>query len=251
MQPLSISELSELRVALVEAFQGLADLRERLPAARFIKYPQVPPVFTESLTIHLLEGGMIPELKGATFGLGRGRSSDIVANVGGEELKIEVKGCGEQGMQQLGRKDIASDYLVWINFGRFFHGEDEAPLVVWTVERVGRFFPEPLRNISAAMFGQSVEKWVAEFLFSELLPTSHSGLPVSPCRTCGALVVHTEDDKFPLCKSCDFEQVKTRLFFDILEGRLEVPSQFDDADESDDDDESGDADESDDDESLS
>lgn len=49
--PLSIAQIIELDVALLEAFKALHELRERYRAAMHIKFPPLPPVFSESIVI--------------------------------------------------------------------------------------------------------------------------------------------------------------------------------------------------------
>ena len=49
--PLSPGEIVELDVALVRAFRAIRELQEELPAARYIKFPPLPSIFSESLVI--------------------------------------------------------------------------------------------------------------------------------------------------------------------------------------------------------
>ena len=49
--PLSPEEIIQLDIALVRAFLTIRELREELPAARHIKSPPLPSIFSESIII--------------------------------------------------------------------------------------------------------------------------------------------------------------------------------------------------------
>ncbi len=142
MDALSILELAEIRKALVQIFAFTLELQKSNPLACYIKAPQIPSIFSESLTVHLLRRGLIlPELQAATFTIGG------IADVTGIQdkvlTKIEVKATGDKGFQRLGIKDLQADYLVWIHFNLFFKGQAHEPMTVWTVAKPARFFQKP------------------------------------------------------------------------------------------------------------
>jgi hypothetical protein len=50
-KPLSPREIIEIDRALVDVFASHRDIKNRIPAARYIKYPQIPAIFGESVVI--------------------------------------------------------------------------------------------------------------------------------------------------------------------------------------------------------
>ena len=44
-------EILQLDAALVRAFRTIRELREELPAAKYIKFPPLPSIFSESIVI--------------------------------------------------------------------------------------------------------------------------------------------------------------------------------------------------------
>jgi ribosomal protein L33 len=48
-------------------------------------------------------------------------------------------------------------------------------------------------------------------------------VPESPCKRCGKMTLHTEDDSWPRCEECTKIRWLTRLTLDITSGRLVLP----------------------------
>jgi hypothetical protein len=128
-QLLSATEIDQFVFLLKDVFTYISNLKEKNPLAADIQYPKLPPKLTESLAIHLLRCGLIPELKGYTFRFG-GNEADIIASRGSEKAKIEVKGT-TKGFEYFGEKDIKANYLMWFDFEELFRkGGDHFTLFV-------------------------------------------------------------------------------------------------------------------------
>jgi hypothetical protein len=141
-QPLTVSEILELEAALMEAFRTIGDLRERSAAARHIKFPPLPSVFSESIAI---------AATASLFGSGwegryGGRASDlIVENLSSHRvLKVEVKATGRHAFQELKHKDLKADILIWLRFGcRLELGA--GPITAAVVEAPGKYIAKQCR----------------------------------------------------------------------------------------------------------
>jgi hypothetical protein len=56
-----------------------------------------------------------------------------------------VKATGSNAFQYFGKKDIESDFLVWIHFGALFYADVGIPIDVYTVKSSSRYFERPLK----------------------------------------------------------------------------------------------------------
>jgi hypothetical protein len=72
-QMLSATEIDQFVFLLKDVFTYISNLKEKNPLAADIQYPKLPPKLTESLAIHLLRRGLIPELKDTISGSGEMR----------------------------------------------------------------------------------------------------------------------------------------------------------------------------------
>jgi hypothetical protein len=137
--PLTVAEILELDSALVEAFRTIQALRSRFKAARHIKFPPLPSIFSESIVIASAHHLFGPAWK-AGYG---GRECDVlIENTAGETKRVEVKATGEHAFQEFKAKDLRADILVWVRFGRRFQ-EGTGPIQI-------ALLSEPSRFISAA-----------------------------------------------------------------------------------------------------
>lgn len=115
-KPLTVLEILELEAALMEVFGTIRELKERSPAARYIKFPPLPAVLSESIAI-----AITPTLFGADW---RGRYGGSAADMIIENLatrsarRVEVKATGQHAFQELKDKDLRADVLIWFRFGR-------------------------------------------------------------------------------------------------------------------------------------
>ena len=129
-KPLTVPEILELEAALMEVFGTIRELRERSTAARYIKFPPLPSVLSESIAI-----AITPTLFGADWkGRYGGSAADmIIENLATRNLlRVEVKATGRHAFQELKEKDLRADVLIWFRFGRRLElgaGEIEAAVI--------------------------------------------------------------------------------------------------------------------------
>lgn len=112
-------------------------LKEGNPLARDIQFPKLPPRLTESIAIHLLRAGLIPELKGYEFEFG-GKEADIIGINYGSRVRIEVKGT-TKGFEYFGEKDIKASYLLWFDFEELFRKNQDSFTICVLRYRESRF----------------------------------------------------------------------------------------------------------------
>jgi hypothetical protein len=140
-KPLTPTEIIELDQALIEAFSSHRNLKNRVPAARHIKFPQVPAVLAESLVIGAVSRLFGPGWK-ATFG---GSLSDVrLDDATGQTRLVEVKSTGGNGFQELKAKDLSADTLVWVHYGGRFHQGSGAFRIV-ILDNPGKHISAPTR----------------------------------------------------------------------------------------------------------
>ena len=131
---------------LRDVFGYLDHLRVQDPLAKHIQYPKLPSLLSESIVLNSLkEGALLPELATASFAFG-GRRADIMAQLpDGNEQTIEVKATGKSAFQYFGKKDIGCDFLVWVNFGTYFHARETQPVEACVIHQPSRYFRQPLK----------------------------------------------------------------------------------------------------------
>jgi len=126
--PLNLDEIFELDTALIKTFQTIQELRDQLPAARHIKFPPLPSIYSESIII-----AAAPRLFGIewTARYGGSECDVLIENDKSEKKRLEVKATGEHAFQEFKAKDLRADYLVWIRFGRRFNlGQGSIEIVI-------------------------------------------------------------------------------------------------------------------------
>lgn len=140
-KPLTAKEIVELDQALVEAFTAHKALLARVPAARHLKFPQMPPILAESIVIVAAKRLFGDEWQGAL----NGSASDVrLANGAGTIRKVEVKSTGVNGFQELKPKDLAADCLVWLHFGdRYLEGAGKVRIII--LDNPGSHIDSPVR----------------------------------------------------------------------------------------------------------
>jgi hypothetical protein len=134
---LSPPEIDQFVFLLKDVFTYISNLKERNPLAADIQYPKLPPKLTESLAIHLLRSGLIPELKGYSFRFG-GNEADVIGSQGVNKVRIEVKGT-TKGFEYFGEKDIKANYLMWFDFEELFRKGGENFILFVLPHRESRF----------------------------------------------------------------------------------------------------------------
>jgi hypothetical protein len=149
--PLTPGEIVELDTALHRAFRTIKELREQLPAAKYIKSPPLPSIFSESIVI-----AAVSRIFGSqwTARYGGAACDILIENEHGEVRRVEVKATGEHAFQEIKAKDLRADYLVWVRFGRRFilgHG----PIVIAVLSEPSRFISDACR-LDTARFEKRV-----------------------------------------------------------------------------------------------
>jgi hypothetical protein len=145
--PLSPEEIIQLDAALVRAFRTIGELREQLPAARHIKFPPLPSIFSESIVI-----AATPRIFGSvwTARLGGALCDVLIENGDGEEKRVEVKATGVHAFQEFKTKDLRADFLVWVRFGgRFNFGQ--GPIEIAILGEPSRFISRACRLDTARL----------------------------------------------------------------------------------------------------
>jgi hypothetical protein len=140
-KPLSPQEIIELDRALIEAFASHQALKRRIPAARHIKFSQLPAILAESFVIAGAGRIFGPEWKA---GIGRPLSDVQLSDPTGRTRRVEVKSTGHHGFQELKDKDLLADTLVWVNFGRRYHNGHGAVQIV-ILDNPGKYILESVR----------------------------------------------------------------------------------------------------------
>lgn len=125
----------------MKSFASHRALKERIPAARYIKFSQIPAVLAESFVV-----AGASKLFGAEWKAAFGHPlSDIqLSDPSGRTRRVEVKSTARHGFQELKAKDLLADTLVWIHFGnRFYEGHGTIRIVI--LDNPGKHISEPLR----------------------------------------------------------------------------------------------------------
>jgi len=126
----------------MEVFRTVRELKSRIAAARYIKFPPVPSMFSESIAI-----ATTPLLFGsgwkARYG---GHEADVIAeNLTTRcSLKVEVKATGQHAFQELKVKDLQADVLIWFRFGNRFES-GAGPIEVAVFDSPGRYVTSQCR----------------------------------------------------------------------------------------------------------
>jgi len=139
--PLTIDEILELDAALVQAFRTIAALRQSYRAAKHIKFPPLPAIFSESLVIaaaHRIFGAEWSARYGGT------ECDVLIESVAGVIKRVEVKATAQHGFQEFKAKDLRADTLVWVRFGGRFQ-QGSGPIEVTLLNEPGRVIDRACR----------------------------------------------------------------------------------------------------------
>jgi hypothetical protein len=151
-KPLNAREILELDAALMEAYRLHAHLRDKYPAASHILRPPVPAVLSESLVAVGAEKLFGPDSV-AAYG---GREADLRVVRGSSAVLVEVKATGMSAFQEIKQRDLARDYLVWVDFGRRYV-DGQGAIDVHLLPDPARFTP-PRAKITLTMFLAAAEE---------------------------------------------------------------------------------------------
>lgn len=142
---LSIQDIKELNKLLRRVFEYIKNLKNEHLLAAKIKYPQLPSILTESLTIHLLnKRAILTELDGFNFNFG-GRIADILATNRDKTIRIEVKATAKSAFEYFGEKDLKADYIIWIHFAEFFMNSEDNFIKIFIIKEPGSYFEKPIK----------------------------------------------------------------------------------------------------------
>ena len=144
---LTRDEIFQLDAALLRAFQTIRTLRDEMSAARYIKFPPLPSIFSESIVIAAVRRLFGPQW---TARYGGAKCDVLIENGQGDTKRIEVKATGEHAFQEFKAKDLRADYLVWIRFGRRFQ-LGSGPIEIAILADPGRFILETCRLDTARL----------------------------------------------------------------------------------------------------
>lgn len=143
---LTQDEIKQVNKRMRSVFKYITDIR-KLKFGDNIKFPQIPPIISESLAFHLLNKGvLLPRLRaqGFHFEFG-GRVCDILAIKNKKKLKIEVKATGKHEFQYFGKKDINADYMIWINYKDFYFNPRITHITLYTTGSIKNIYREPVK----------------------------------------------------------------------------------------------------------
>ena len=139
------AEINEALVAVRASFRAIQQIRRDFHGGRHVQFPRIPSILSESMIAREIRLGRTPLWQEPGASLPGGRSCDILAKVGENEYKVQVKATGSQGFQYLGPKDIVSDVLVWLHFGSFFEKDERLPLECYWLPRPSSLFTRDVK----------------------------------------------------------------------------------------------------------
>ena len=162
---LSMKEIKELSNLTANVFKYYTSLKKKNKIAKFIQYPKVPNILSESLAIQLiLKKKILRELSSCEVILG-GNVADVIAKKLKSIKKIEVKATGAKEFQEFGPKDIKADFLVWINFGDSFLRGNFSRISVFTLKNPRKYFKKPTK-IVLSKFKQIMGNRIVKYEFN-------------------------------------------------------------------------------------
>ena len=145
--PLSPEEIIQFDTALVRAFLTIQKLREELPAAKHIKSPPLPSIFSESIVIVAA-----PLIFGSewTARYGGAECDVLIENARGDVGRVEVKATGMHAFQEFKAKDLRADFLVWVRFGQRFN-LGQGPIEIAILSNPSKLIPDACRLDTARL----------------------------------------------------------------------------------------------------
>jgi hypothetical protein len=144
-KPLTKDEIKELSNLITQVFSYLNRLKQRNQLASRIQYPKIPPVFSESIIMHLINDRKILEgltISDVNFG---GKKGDILISTNRGEVRVEVKATAKSAFEYFGQKDITADYLTWVHFGDYFAGGNDNLIEINVIRQPSRYFKQPVK----------------------------------------------------------------------------------------------------------
>ena len=105
---------------------------------KLLPFPRIPNTLSEPIIIHLLKNKKpIPMLAKFEFVKGslNGNKADISATYGKTVKKIQAKGTGKNDFITMGKKDMNSDFFIWLRFTDAFVKNNFSSLSMIIVEK--------------------------------------------------------------------------------------------------------------------
>lgn len=159
---LSEAEIGDL-ITILSNFYNFHDEQCKFNSlSESIQYPQTPSTLSESIA-HLLisKKRLITELCDFECRLGSKNEPDLVATRGRSEKWIEVKGSGKTEFQEVKKKDLKADYLIWVCFGDRFHTGQKQNILIYVLKNPSAVIKRP-RKLSLSEFKDIGGKKVQE-----------------------------------------------------------------------------------------
>jgi len=182
-RPLTKEQILQAEKALKEAFDAIAAIRRKHGVVgSLVQLPKIPPLFSESIVYRILDDQKL--FSKLRF---RNEGRDIIGlGPKGERTLIEVKSTGSNAFQYFSRKDIESDWLIWVHFGHHFEGA-KGTITVYLLRDIRNQFPTPrkihLKTVLEAVLPEQMDILAKGGDVEELLSRD----PISQIRLDGYL----------------------------------------------------------------
>ena len=133
-------ELRQICRIMADLFKNRRELEKKYPLAKVITNPRVSNPISEAIIYHSIkQGKILRELSKYSLNLHEKKFADITARYRASLKKIEVKSTGAKAFQDLGKKDIAADYLIWLHFGDAFIKNNFSKLEIIIVKKPRKY----------------------------------------------------------------------------------------------------------------
>ncbi len=142
---LSKQDIESLSQSLKRSFKYLTDQRTSDVLAKYIQFPKIPPILSESLVARLITNKKILSDLAVDKIVINHAQADLVIVTPSHKIMVEVKSTGKSAFQNIGEKDIRSDYLIWVHFNTFFTEEKLDSFEVFIIKHPKRYFTKPTK----------------------------------------------------------------------------------------------------------
>jgi hypothetical protein len=139
-QFLTGDNIRELIGILRDLFQHHQKLRRKNMIAEKIQLPKIPSSLSESLIVDLGNRKKLQKVLPCSNFVLSEEQGDVVAELSGREVKIEVKATARSAFQLLSPKDINSDFLVWVHFDQYFENEEFHEIEIFVLKQPQKYF---------------------------------------------------------------------------------------------------------------
>jgi len=141
------NEIRELVRLFRNVFAFTDRLRKRSKLAKWITFPRISQVLSESLLVQLIrEGKLLKELHGVIDVTRHGgKQPNIVVRTKTRVYKVEAKATGASAFEAFGKKDLNADYLLWAHFGDFFLQKGKRKIQIYVLRNPGGYYRKPTK----------------------------------------------------------------------------------------------------------